>query len=147
MLTSPVIPFTRRPFLSHPSIRLLALALLLVVGGTVLSGCAGAEPADVVRDFTDALADGELERAADLTTMAESAEMRRKLISGLGQGTAQIEQQGGINDFEVLSESVNGERASVSTRTTYGNGTTQNQDWTLTKLDGDWKINPTGMDK
>ena len=64
------------------------------------------------------------------------------LRAACAQQAREMSQRGGLVSIEVVAEAVRGNIATVTTLTTYGDGTTSERDSELTRLDGAWKITP-----
>ena len=56
------------------------------------------------------------------------------------KGMKEYEKKGGIKDIEILSETISedGNTAVVKTKTTFGNGETEEGDQKMVKKDGKW---------
>ena len=116
---------------------------LLAVGGllALLFSGGGGGPAGTAKDFFWALEQGNVEEARGLM----SSQLRtllndQKLGMALAQNRAQAQQREGLQDIEVVQETVNGDRAVVQLKLTYGNGLTDVQNVQLVQEEGAWKI-------
>lgn len=115
---------------------------LLVVGGLIgLLFSGGSGPGATAKDFFWALEQGDLQEARGMM----SAQLRGllsddKLNMALAQNQAQAQQRSGLQDIEVVQETVNGDRAVVQVKLVYGNGFSDVQSVRLVQEEGDWKI-------
>lgn len=118
------------------------LVVLLVIGGLaalLLSG--GSSPAKTASDFFWALEQGNVEEAKGMMSGQLRAVLDdRKLTMVLAQNRAVAEQRGGLQDIEVVQETINNETALVRLKLVYGDGHTDIQNTKLILEDNDWKI-------
>ncbi len=121
----------------RPALRVFFLLIPLAS----LTAC-GAEsgPADVVERSYRAVEEGDAEAFISTLDPAVVALFRSKIVSSIDSEQEKIEQKGGIDSIDVLSEEEQEEQAEVVVRIEYGDGTSEEQDITLSKYEGDWKI-------
>lgn len=120
-------------------LRFSPLALLLAV----LVGCGGGGPADVAESFTRAAANGDGEAVVEMLDPAMAQTFGPKIQSTISMQAGQISSQGGLDDINILEETVNGNNATVRLETVMGDGTREEQTIQLRLVDGDWKVAPT----
>lgn len=120
-------------------LRTWLVALLVFVAGCSL---VNSGPATTVKDFYKDIETGKLTEATDLLTGPLIQMMgREKFKIGIAEVSKDIKKKGGIKSFEVLSENVQGETASVDIVITYGNGTREREQSRLLKGEkGRWQI-------
>lgn len=121
--------------------RIGSFALLLAMAMLYLVGCSSPGPADTVKSFHKHVANGEVEKASEMMS-GEIVEMigEEKLQAGLAEQTKTIREMGGIESFDILSEEVNGQVATVTYKVTYGNGDIEEDEADLMKIDGKWRF-------
>jgi hypothetical protein len=118
------------------------LVALLVIGGLVavlFSG--GNSPAKTASDFFWALEQGNTEEATSMM----SSELRallseQKLNRALEKDRARAAKRGGLEDIEVMQETINEGTAAVRLKLIYADGHTDVQNMRLVLEDNDWKI-------
>jgi len=95
--------------------------------------------------FHELVADGEAEAAVELLSSDSFAMVdKQKIVAGLRQQALNIDEQGGIEDFEITEAKEIGEVAKVQYTLTYGNGDVENSEVTLVREDGEWRIQLAG---
>jgi hypothetical protein len=129
------------------------LVFALLMTGTIffLTSCgsgSSVSPSGTVKEFAAKVEKGDIEGAigciaTEGKTLDKEATGKLTLILGMGKG--QIEKKQGIKNMEVLSEQVesDGKTANVKMKFTYGDGSVDEEDYTLLKEDGKWKITMT----
>lgn len=123
---------------------LLAAAMMVI-----LSACSGGStPSDVAEKYGDYLMSGKYEKIADMVDTEEMMSSKEEIEEGKKQLTALMQmvgeqvntKYGGFKKFEVISETIDGEKANVVTKITYGNGTEEESDLDLILKDGKWLL-------
>lgn len=117
---------------------LFASALAVVAACSLINS----GPASTVKDFYKAMERGKVTEATELLTGPWIQMMgKEKFKVGLAEMSERINNKGGIKSFEVESENVQGETASVDMVITYGNGTKEKDHSKLIKDEkGRWLI-------
>jgi hypothetical protein len=122
----------------HAVSRRVVLALLCLL---VAASCGARGPEATVTRFHELVAEGEVEEALGLLSSDSfSTVSREKIRAGLRQMTLQIDEKGGLADFEITESKELGEVAKVSYKATFGNGDDDDGEVTLVQEDGAWKI-------
>jgi len=107
------------------------------------AGCSAQGPEAVARAFYNHLEDGEIEAAIDLLSSQTVGQIpREKLRAGFREVALDIEKKGGIDELELVDQTVKGEIARLSMAVRYGNGSTENETVVLVREDGAWRIQP-----
>jgi hypothetical protein len=83
--------------------------------------------------------DGDSSKDISTDDKAKEAEMVKAFAA---KAKESIDAKGGIKNFEIVAETISedGETARVESKTTYGDGSTQDQTSKYVKKDGEWKI-------
>jgi hypothetical protein len=119
----------------------------VVIAAALASSCGGSGPADVAERFGRLVEQGEVQEASQLVSGEIVGILgQEKLEAVLAGGTREIAERDGIESFEVLSEDVSGSIASLTVRTTYGDGSATEETMELTRLDGEWKLSNPSVD-
>lgn len=143
--------------MTRPGLTVTATALGLVVAIAPLA-CGGddaASPADAVRAYNTAVADGDGERACDLLDDSAQRELRDS-TQGQARGSCKqiIELAAAFNDDATkerlrdakVAGSEQGDRGSARFTSPAGfGGPDQAQTYELRKVDGEWKITSLGL--
>jgi uncharacterized protein YchJ len=121
------------------------MGLMLVGLAFGLVAC-GEGPGDAVENMMYAVDAGEYEQAIEymppkLRAMAD----KEKLIQMMRAGKQELEQKGGLDGVEVLEETVDGNKATVKVKTTYGNGESETEELKLMKVDDQWVLSDEDM--
>jgi hypothetical protein len=112
---------------------------------TLLIGCSrSSSPSKAVKNFYQLVEKGEVTAAYEMISVGG-----KRLMDPFGgksvlieQGTEKIKETGGIKDFKIISEDVQGEIATEEFIIIYGNGSKEENSERLIKEDGKWKIDP-----
>jgi len=124
----------------------LALALTALVL-TVSCGTKSASPGAAAKAYMEALAAGDYEKVTDGMyfgpdmTAEETEEARAMWLSLIREkGAGDIEEKGGIQSVELVSEEIaeDGQSATVVLKTTDGNGETEEDSMKMVLVDGRW---------
>lgn len=111
------------------------LALLLV-------GCGGGGPGDTAVEFTRAGANGDGETVVELLDPAMAQTFGPKIEAAMATQASQASAQGGVDEINVLEETINGDNATVRLEMVMGDGSREENTVQLRKIDGDWKVAP-----
>lgn len=100
-------------------------------------------PSDVAEAYLLAMANADLYAAFDYTILGD--EVRNKPESEFEEAKAEIEAameaEGGLAEFRVVDQQINGDAAMVKVESKMGNGRTETESLNFIKLDGRWLIN------
>lgn len=127
-------------------ISLAVLAGLVVVGVT---GCGEDSPSQVVEDFVQASIDNDCEAVVDMLHLGEEMQGVTKddLVESCKQ--AGLSPEGTeLVSVETSDEEIDGDKASVMAKTTIrveGEELSEEQEISLIKVDGEWKIDISAM--
>ena len=124
---------------------IFSLLVIATLSMMVSCGGGGKSPADVVKKMNNDMVKGDYDAVIDvLATEGEEIdeEGRTKLKSMLAMGKGELDKKEGIKEMEVVSEEVaeDGNTAKVTLKIVYGNGEEEEEDYTLLKEDGAWKV-------
>ena len=135
-----------RKTLHRRPITLAFLLPSLLLGLALFStGCFSTGPADTVEQFYRNVEKGKLDDALELVSDSALSQLpAEKLKQGLQQATRDIDSKGGIDDIEILSEDIIGDTAEITVKITFGNGDSDEEDCSLIKEDGAWKLQLMG---
>lgn len=109
----------------------------------LLSACALLEsgPDATVRRFYRALEAGDAAAAHALLSSDSRAQLSEdKIRLAIAAAREQSENKGGMEEFSILDSQVDGDRATVRIRETYGNGETDEETVILVLEDGKWRV-------
>ncbi|MCX6244730.1 MAG: DUF4878 domain-containing protein [Bacteroidetes bacterium] len=129
----------------------LVFALFIMGTFVFLNSCGSGSsisPSGTIKEFATKVEKGDIDGAIGcIATEGKTVdkETKGKLTLILGMGKGQMEKKQGIKNMEVLNEQVDadGKTATVKMKFTYGDGSTDEEDYTLLKEDGKWKISMT----
>lgn len=101
----------------------------------------GSTPGDTVKEFYTAVEKGDIDKAMDYYT-DEIIQMlgEEKIKTSLEEAKKQIDNMGGIESIEIVSEDVKEETAKVNIKTTYKNGEVKEEAIDLVKDGSSWKM-------
>lgn len=120
----------------------LFLAALIAAASLSLTGCSKTSPGEVVQEFGYRIDDNDIEGALGLLSVEAHAMVGRdKLVAMLSTHAQQIDQKGGVQDIEILSEEIRENEAIVRSRTVYGdNSEEETPPSALIQEEGEWKL-------
>lgn len=128
-------------------------SVLLVLSACVLGGCGGSGdggsgdgdsgPADAIEEFLQLVNEGNCQEAMAMIGGDLLALGNEMLQAVCVQRVQEMSQRGCLVSVDIVAQTVQGNIATVSTLTRYGDGTTNEQDNVLTRLDGAWRITPS----
>lgn len=118
--------------------RFLPVALFALL----LAGCGSGGPGDTAVEFTRAAANGDGETVVELLDPAMAQTFGPKIEATISMQAGEVSSQGGLDEVNVLEETVNGDNATVRLETVMGDGSREEQTVQLRKVDGDWKVAP-----
>jgi hypothetical protein len=126
-------------------ILLTALCLVFTLG---LVGCGGSSgPGDAVVELNYAMEEGDVETVKKIVPALGSMMGDEKLKAMMTEASAEAKKKGGIESVEIIKEEIEGETATVTHKTTFGNGDEEEETTELVKVDGQWIISMDDMDK
>ncbi len=119
--------------------KMLGTVMLFAVS-VMLAGCGGSGPSATVKKLNTAMNNAkysEMEQylAKGVLEMSKQAggDAMKQMADGMTQNGTQTK-------FEVLSEEIRGEGATVKIRATFKDGSVEDADVSLVKEDGKWKM-------
>lgn len=125
----------RRSSNNYVSVVSLVISLLLGACGMVDT------PVGVSKQFLSSIDKGKVDAAIDcLSPRMVNQFGVEKLRSGFSEQALQVKRKGGIDSMKVTREDVVGDVAEIQIQVTYGDGSTDTEDFKLAKENGDWKI-------
>ncbi len=110
----------------------VAIAILSI---SVLASCGGGSPEEVAIQFNEAMLDGDVEAAQDLST-EETAKLMPLIIGMMSSKIGEMgdeEKKAALEELATMECDVDGEKAKCGPK---GKGKTME----LQKVDGDWKV-------
>ncbi len=123
------------------------VALFAVVAAFFAVSCGGSDsPGDVAIEVYELVADGKYEKALDKFYVADPAakeEFKSSMLSICEEKMKpQMEAKGGIEKIELVSEEISedGKSARVTTKITYGDGTSEDERTKMVNVDGEWLV-------
>ncbi len=118
--------------------RLMVSAVLLLAVGLVLSGClGGGGPTGTVKAWFNAMNAGKYSDA--IKFLGPGLAEYGKLDGGKSMSD-EMTHSGTMTKLEIISEEVRGEGATVKARVHFKDGGVQDQEVSLVKQDGKWKV-------
>ncbi len=123
----------------------LTLPLAVVFLLTFQAGCGGSvdqdSPGYAATEFYQKLANGGIEEASEYIAGDVVAMVGRdKLNMMLRDYYRDIRESGGLESIEVLNQEITGDLATVSLRSTYGNGESTEEIVEMTRIGDEWKL-------
>ena len=113
---------------------------LVFVAALAVTACGAPGPGGTVERYLDALAEGDIERAADLT-FTEGDVPRAVILDGLAFIAAEFSSRSvSVSDFEILSVAVDGDKAEVQVSVPDPDGGSSTETIYLVTVDGRYKI-------
>ena len=136
--------FPDRPVKRHgPCLIMRGCLQAVFVAALAVTACGAPGPGKTVEQFYRAVESGRVDAATDMLSIAD-AEMAAiasaKLAAAFERERARFAEAGGIESIEVLSEEIDGNRATVNVRMIFGNGAEDEEGHDLVQVDGRWKI-------
>lgn len=117
-------------------------SVVALLGLLLLTAC-GSSPAGIVERYYASVEAGEIEEALSYMSPQWVGQWgTEKVRSALVQMNRQVAEKGGIDNVEILEETETGEVGTVQVKVTFGNGEEETQGFDLTKIDGEWKLEP-----
>ena len=131
--------------------KVIYIVVAVLMAGMVASCVGGSSdtPGDAAKQYAQYMADGNYDKFIEgiyipSDTPAEEVEQSKAMLGALltEKGSETLEEKGGIEKIEVLSEEVaeDGGTAVVEMRYTYGNGETSEETMEMIRDGGKWKI-------
>ena len=126
-----------------------AFKLALIVAFAVfLVACGGSnEPKAVAIDFEKALIDGKVKKLTSLINLSDeekkqhSKEIEGKLLQMIAQVEKQVNAKGGFDKIEFVEEQITEDKAVVSLKIHFKDGSNIDDRVRLEKVNGTWKVN------
>jgi len=118
------------------------LRLLIAVSATLVS-CALLRPgpADTVRSFYAAVEKGDFDAALSFVAKELRSSLGEdKLRAGLAEQRRTIQAKKGVSDLSVVEGEVTDQVAKVKVTVTFGDNSSDTEDWKLIKEDGRWRV-------
>ena len=102
-------------------------------------------PSDAAKEYGDYLMSGKYEKIIDMIDMKDASkeeiEEGKKFLMGMMQMVdGLVKQKDGYKEFNVISESIDGDKAEVVTKIIYGNGEEDDSTLTFILKDGKWLL-------
>ncbi|MDR3118144.1 MAG: DUF4878 domain-containing protein [Mediterranea sp.] len=128
--------------------KMIYFSLLVLLPG-LFAACSSAGPGEAAKKYAQYIADGQYGKfidgiAFDENTTEEQVKEQKEMLAALlrEKGKKEIDKRGGLKRIEIVSEdiSADGNEAEVVLKQTYGDGTTDDEDYEMVKKDGVWKM-------
>jgi len=116
---------------------LMVNGVLMLGAALLLSGCGGGGPSGTVKAWFNAMNDAKYSEAIEYLG-AGLVEVGK--IDGGKSMSDEMTHQGTMTKLEIVSEEVRGEGATVKVRVHFKDGGVEDQDVSLVKKDGKWKV-------
>lgn len=119
--------------------KLCVFAMLLVLP-VALTGCdSGGSPESVAKGFMQAMADGKPDKVKSYLHPDDLKTAGPMLDAIVPKAAKALEEEKkGLKSVEVVSSKVDGDKATVKLKCTYGDGTTEEVDGKCVRKDGKW---------
>lgn len=134
----------------------LVMGMFLLLSSMAFIACSSSKsPGDVVQGFFKAVESGDTKAAMKLYhirdedrqkmkenpfTENSDVDAEEKIEALLVMYAAGLKMQGGIKKFDVVSEEIDGDNAKVTLKITFGKGETEEKEFELLKVKGEWKL-------
>jgi hypothetical protein len=119
----------------------IVLSLLAIVLVFSMTGCSSSSPSSVVKNFYKYTINEEYEKAASLFSQSAIDQFGIAKIEMIIQQQNEIlMSMGGIQNFEVVDETIIEDNAMVQVKITFADGQEETDTVNLVKEDGKWKI-------
>lgn len=115
------------------------LLLLALVSATLtLVGCGGSGPGDRVKEFHYAMEKGDADTVKEIAPPLAAMLSDEKIEEMVASAAEDAEKKGGIESITIDKETIDGDTAHVEATVTFGNGETEDGEFDLKKVDGEW---------
>lgn len=119
--------------------RILDVKLLFAASLAVVLSACSSSPSDRAEEFYVAVSENETGEALAVVDPGLTQAFGAKLSSSIAKSYEKSEARGGLLSLDTTSE-VEGDRANVRVSLTFGDGTTQEDNITMRKIDGEWYL-------
>ena len=126
----------------------LAYLSMMLVAMFIMAACSDDKPSDAFKSYITAFQNGDYEKFVDginftnvePENMSESKEGFTAMVKEKGENLSK--QKGGIKDVEILSEEISedGNTAVIKYKEIYGDGSEEEKEGKMIKVDGKWKM-------
>ncbi len=114
-------------------------AFLIPLFFVLAAACSGGSgPGAVVQDFNTAIAEGDSDAMLEHIDPAMRETLRPKIGMVASLAAQEARNKGGLESTEILSEEVDGDQATVTYRSNFGDGSSEEDTATLRQVDGVW---------
>ncbi len=135
------------PSKTQSTMKKLFTLLMVALLGFASCSKGASTPGEAAKTVTDLTIKGDYKAVVDMIyfkdVKPEELENTKEMMVGLlTMAASELEKQGGVKKFEVLSETISedGKTAVVEAETTYGNGTVDKEKNEFVLVDGKWMI-------
>ena len=128
----------------------LVIVLAVIAMAFAMSSCAkkgAATPTEATKAYYELLKKGDFKGAVQSTYdyNKEMSKEEKESLEGLinmtaGKIQAAMDEKGGMKEFALSNETIEGEEATVDVKITYGNGEEEDKTETLRKIDDKWFV-------
>ncbi len=116
------------------------IAILSVLTLAVACGGMSSGPAGTAERFIRLVDAGEISDAMGMVSQPMVEMYGDKLRMGLAAQHQEMRANGGISSISITNEIVNGDLATLDVAISYGNGTTEQDQWDLIREGGGWRV-------
>ncbi len=126
-------------------LNILKVFLVIAAVMAFTTACETADsPGETAKEFMEEYAEGDVDSALEMLKGFDDAtdEEKEKLKTYMAEGQKELEEKGGVESIEILSEDISedGNTADVKLKSTYGNGETEEYSQKVEKVDGEWMV-------
>lgn len=106
----------------------------------MLSACGTGGPEDTVKGFTKDVSANEIAAASEQLDPQLRQMGGPKILAGLSRTHDDMEKKGGLKSIEIVDKAIENDHGTVTTKISYGNGTSETSKANVRKVDGKWYI-------
>lgn len=126
--------------------KIFSLAIMAVVM-CLMASCGGSDtPGSVAKKCSEMMMDGNFKGIAEYMDFGDNADKAQidaaiSMLEAIGKEAIQEElsKKDGVKSIDIVEEKIDGEKATVVLKVTYGNGEEESQDVNMVLRDGKWK--------
>lgn len=125
-------------------IKAICINILSILFAIALLGCSASTPSDITKEVVGDIYNGKVENALSYFNLPQQ-EGAKELITGKLKMQSEdakesAKNKGGFAGIEIIAEEINGDRAIVSFKEKFKNGSEKRNEMRFVKVDNKWKI-------
>ncbi len=127
--------------------KFLTLSIFATLFSVAVSCSSSSTPSSVAEEVTKCIQKGDYDKLGEYIYAEKddaNAEQTKAMVVGMlkDKGGKAIEKKGGIKSYTTISEEISedGSTAEVEVEVTYGDDSTENNDYDLINVDGKWYL-------